>query len=44
LLDKLVAFFGGHARLIPRGRPVKHLRDDHCLLGPSHGHDQDPPR
>jgi hypothetical protein len=25
LLDNVVAFLGGHARLVPRGRPIEHL-------------------
>jgi hypothetical protein len=28
-----------HARLVPRGRPVEHLRDDYRLLDPSHAYD-----
>jgi hypothetical protein len=31
LLDNVVAFFGGHARLVPRGLPIEHLRDDYRL-------------
>jgi hypothetical protein len=39
LSDNVVAFFGGHARLVPRGRVIEHLWDDYCLVDPSHGHD-----
>jgi hypothetical protein len=38
LLDNVVAFFGGHARLVPRGRLIKYLWDDYHLVDPSHGH------